>query len=148
MINEKRLIEEIKDVEVAWYIDGNYETYDSTTIMDIIEEQPKLEDEIVEKLEVLKKYYENTSEEWYADCEFQMGHAYSDKAGAIEEAIEVVKEVCGIKPKCDEEALERISGGYVYETTEEMLKDIVAVSEYFKEECKEIKEKYCKIEGE
>lgn len=42
MIDEKKLIEEIKDVEVAWYLDGNYTTYDSTTIMDIIEEQPKV----------------------------------------------------------------------------------------------------------
>lgn len=42
MIDEKKLIKSIKDVEVAWYIDGNYTTYDSTTIMDIIEEQPKI----------------------------------------------------------------------------------------------------------
>lgn len=42
MIDEKKLIESIKDVEVAWYIDGNYTTYDSTTIMDIIEEQPRV----------------------------------------------------------------------------------------------------------
>lgn len=42
MIDEKKLIEDITDVEVAWYIDGNYTTYDSTTIMDIIEAQPKV----------------------------------------------------------------------------------------------------------
>jgi hypothetical protein len=142
------LIEEIKDVEVAWYIDGNYETYDSTTIMDIIEEQPKLEDEIINELEALKKYYEDTSEEWIADGEFQMVHAYSDRADGVNEAIKIVKKVCGIKTEYDEEALERIKGGYVYETTEEMLKDIVAVSEQFKEECKAIRKQYRKIQGE
>ena len=42
MIDERKLIEAITDVEVAWYLDGNYTTYDSTTIMDIIEEQPKV----------------------------------------------------------------------------------------------------------
>lgn len=42
MIDEKLLIENITDVEVAWYLDGNYTTYDSTTIMEIIEEQPKV----------------------------------------------------------------------------------------------------------
>ena len=43
MIDEKKLIDSIKDVEVAWYIDGNYTTYDSTTIMDIIDKQPIIE---------------------------------------------------------------------------------------------------------
>ena len=43
MIDEKKLIKDITDVEVAWYLDGNYTTYDSTTIMDIIEDQPKIE---------------------------------------------------------------------------------------------------------
>lgn len=42
MIDERKLIENITDIEVAWYLDGNYTTYDSTTIMDIIEEQPKV----------------------------------------------------------------------------------------------------------
>lgn len=42
MIDEKKLIEDITDVEVAWYLDGNYTTYDCTTIMEIIEEQPKV----------------------------------------------------------------------------------------------------------
>lgn len=42
MIDEKKLIEDITNVEVAWYLDGNYTTYDSTTIMEIIEEQPKV----------------------------------------------------------------------------------------------------------
>lgn len=42
MIDEKKLIEALTDVEVTWYLDGNYTTYDSTTIMEIIEEQPKV----------------------------------------------------------------------------------------------------------
>ena len=42
MIDEKKLIDSIKDVEVAWYIDGNYTTYDSTTIMDIIDKSLEL----------------------------------------------------------------------------------------------------------
>ena len=42
MIDEKKLIEDITDVEVAWYLDGNYTTYDSTTIMEIIGKQPKV----------------------------------------------------------------------------------------------------------
>ena len=43
MIDEKKLIKDITDVEVAWYLDGNYTTYDSTTIMEIIKEQPKID---------------------------------------------------------------------------------------------------------
>lgn len=152
MINEQLLLEELEE-----FIE--YDSYDSykedpkidigwELLEDIITRQPKLEDEIINELEALKKCYEDSSEEWYASNEFQMGHTYSDKAEGIKEAIEVVKGVCGIKPKYDEEAFQRIKGGYVYETTEEMLKDIVAVSEYFKEECKAIKEKYCKGKGE
>ena len=43
LISRSKLFENIKGVEVAWYLDGNYTTYDDTTIMDIIEEQPTVE---------------------------------------------------------------------------------------------------------
>ena len=152
MINEQLLLEELEE-----FIE--YDPFDSykedpkidigwELLEDIIVRQPKLEDEIIVRLEKLKKEHEETSEIWLADGEFQMVHTYSDMADGVDEAIRIVKEVCDIKPKCDEEALERIKGGYVYETTEEMLKYIVAVSEYFKEECKAIKDKYRKSKGE
>ena len=59
MIDEKKLIEDITDVEVAWYLDGNYTTYDSTTIMEIIEEQPKVGEWISVEKELPKEkgYY-------------------------------------------------------------------------------------------
>lgn len=43
LIDADVFVEAIKGVEVTWYLDGNYETYDDTTIMDIIEEQPTVE---------------------------------------------------------------------------------------------------------
>ena len=43
LIDADAFVEAIKGVEVIWYLDGNYETYDDTTIMDIIEEQPTIE---------------------------------------------------------------------------------------------------------
>lgn len=43
LISRKVLLEALKGVEVCWYIDGNHTTYDDTTIMDIIEEQPSME---------------------------------------------------------------------------------------------------------
>lgn len=43
LISRSALIESITDVEVAWYMDGNYTTYDATTIVDIIQEQPTVE---------------------------------------------------------------------------------------------------------
>lgn len=59
MIDEKKLIEDITDVEVTWYLDGNYTTYDSTTIMEIIEEQPKVGEWISVEKELPKEkgYY-------------------------------------------------------------------------------------------
>lgn len=39
-IDADALVESLTGVEVAWYLDGNYETYDSTTIMEIIDAQP------------------------------------------------------------------------------------------------------------
>lgn len=43
LIDADAFVEAIKGVEVSWYLDGNYETYDDSTIMDIIEEQPTVE---------------------------------------------------------------------------------------------------------
>lgn len=43
LISRSALIEAITDVEVAWDMDGNYTTYDATTIVDIIQEQPTVE---------------------------------------------------------------------------------------------------------
>lgn len=43
LISRSALLESIKDVEVSWYMDGNYSTYDDTTIVDIISEQPTVE---------------------------------------------------------------------------------------------------------
>ena len=43
LISRSALIEAIKGVEVAWYLDGNYSTYDDTSIMEIIDEQPTVE---------------------------------------------------------------------------------------------------------
>ena len=43
LIDADAFVEAIKGVEVIWYLDGNYETYDDSTIMDIIEEQPTIE---------------------------------------------------------------------------------------------------------
>ena len=59
MIDEKKLIEALTDVEVTWYLDGNYTTYDSTTIMEIIEEQPKVGEWISVEKELPKEkgYY-------------------------------------------------------------------------------------------
>ena len=91
MIDEKKLIEDITDVEVAWYIDGNYTTYDSTTIMDIIEAQPKVYEwtpcsEGLPKYNEMSEYYDsvnvtlddgrvvggcyrNLDKEWWVDAE-------------------------------------------------------------------------------
>ena len=147
MINEKKLLEEMDsryEEKVGIVPDNLAEGF--LQMEKLIKEQPKLEDKIIERLEKLKKEHKETSEIWLADGEFQMAHAHSDMAYGIDEAISIVKEVCEIKTKYDEEAVERLKGGYVYETIEEMLKDIAAVSEYFKEECKEIKEKYRKCQ--
>lgn len=43
LISRSALIEAITDVEVAWDMDGNYATYDSTSIVDIINGQPTVE---------------------------------------------------------------------------------------------------------
>lgn len=43
LIDADAFVEAIKGVEVCWYLDGNYETYDDSTIMDIIEAQPTIE---------------------------------------------------------------------------------------------------------
>lgn len=43
LISREALLEAIKGVDVAWYLDGNYETYDDTTIVYIIEQQPTIE---------------------------------------------------------------------------------------------------------
>lgn len=43
LISREALLKSIKGIEVAWYMDGNYETYDDTTIMEIIKEQPTVE---------------------------------------------------------------------------------------------------------
>lgn len=100
MIDEKKLIEDITDVEVAWYLDGNYTTYDSTTIMEIIEKQPKVGEWIpvsegLPKDNELSEYYDavivtlddervvngcyrNRDEEWWVDAED--GEKYSINA--------------------------------------------------------------------
>lgn len=62
LIDADAFVESIKGVEVIWYLDGNYETYDDTTIMDIIEEQPTVEavpvqaltDAILDKTKVVR----------------------------------------------------------------------------------------------
>ena len=43
LIDADAFVEAIKGVEVSWYLDGNYTTYDETTIMDIIKQQPTVE---------------------------------------------------------------------------------------------------------
>ena len=62
LIDADAFVEAIKGVEVSWYLDGNYETYDDSTIMDIIEEQPTVEavpvqaltDAILDKTKVVR----------------------------------------------------------------------------------------------
>ena len=43
LIDADAFVEAIKGVEVSWYLDGNYTTYDETTIMDNIKQQPTVE---------------------------------------------------------------------------------------------------------
>lgn len=93
MIDEKRLIEDITNVEVAWYIDGNYTTYDSTTIMDIIEEQPKVGEWIpFEQREANEEEKEYCLEHTGYEIEFML---------------------CGKLPEEDEEILVSYKNGYV-----------------------------------
>ena len=62
LIDADAFVEAIKGVEVSLYLDGNYETYDDSTIMDIIEEQPTVEavpvqaltDAILDKTKVVR----------------------------------------------------------------------------------------------
>lgn len=44
LISREALLVAIKGVEVAWDIDGNYATYDDSTIVDIIKAQPSVTD--------------------------------------------------------------------------------------------------------
>ena len=43
LISRSNLMMELTGVEVAWDMDGNYATYDSTTIVDIIDKQPTVD---------------------------------------------------------------------------------------------------------
>ena len=65
LISRSVLIEAITDVEVAWDMDGNYTTYDSTTIVDIINEQPTVEAKPVIHGEWIEKW---DREHFFSSC--------------------------------------------------------------------------------
>lgn len=80
LISRSVLIESIKDVEVSWYLDGDFTTYDDTTVVEIIEEQPTVDAVEVVRCKDCESYIpgkRSCKSEYLSGCTIPDGYCFN-----------------------------------------------------------------------